>query len=64
MKNIFLMIFIFFAFSCKNGEKDAVLSIGFWNATNNKNESVPGGLYIYSVKTDNNIYSKKMMLLK
>lgn len=34
MKNIFLMIFIFFAFSCKNGEKDAVLSIGFWNAEN------------------------------
>jgi len=34
MKNIFLMIFIFFAFSCKNGEKDTVLSIGFWNAEN------------------------------
>ena len=34
MKNIFLMIFFFFAFSCKNGEKDAVLSIGFWNAEN------------------------------
>ena len=34
MKNIFLMIFIFFAFSCKNREKDAVLSIGFWNAEN------------------------------
>ena len=35
-----------------------------WNAKNNENESVAGGLYIYSVKTDNNIYSKKMMLLK
>jgi len=35
-----------------------------WNAKNNKNESVAGGLYIYSVNTENNIYSKKMMLLK
>ena len=34
MKNIFLMIFIFSVFSCKNGEKDDVLSIGFWNAEN------------------------------
>ena len=35
-----------------------------WIAKNNENESVPGGLYIYSVNTKNNIYSKKMMLLK
>ena len=35
-----------------------------WNAKNNKNESVAVGLYIYSVNTENNIYSKKMMLLK
>ena len=35
-----------------------------WNATNNKNESMPGGLYIYSVSTEKSIHSQKMMLLK
>ena len=35
-----------------------------WNSVNNENEFMPGGLYIYSVKTENSIYSKKMMLLK
>ena len=35
-----------------------------WNSVNNENELMPGGLYIYSVKTENSIYSKKMMLLK
>ena len=35
-----------------------------WNATNNKNESMPGGLYIYSISTEKSILSKKMMLLK
>ena len=47
-----------------NGLQDKGKNILIWNAKNNENESVPGGLYIYSVKTDNNIYSKKMMLLK
>ena len=35
-----------------------------WNSVNNENEPMPGGLYVYSVKTENSIYSKKMMLLK
>ena len=35
-----------------------------WNATNNENDPVAGGLYIYTVSTENGIYSKKMMLLK
>ena len=35
-----------------------------WNSVNNENESVPGGLYIYSVNTENSIYNKKMILLK
>tara|TARA_A100001388_G_C28647174_1_gene440066 strand:+ start:94 stop:672 length:579 start_codon:yes stop_codon:yes gene_type:complete len=47
-----------------NGLQNKGKNILIWNAKNNENESVPGGLYIYSVKTDNNIYSKKMMLLK
>ena len=47
-----------------NGLQDKGKNILIWNAKNNENKSVPGGLYIYSVKTENNIYSKKMMLLK
>ena len=35
-----------------------------WKATNNENEPVAGGLYIYSVSIENSTYSKKMMLLK
>ena len=35
-----------------------------WNATNNENAPMAGGLYIYSISTENSIYSKKMMLLK
>ena len=47
-----------------NGLQNKGKNILIWNAKNNENESVPGGLYIYSVKTENSIYSKKMMLLK
>ena len=47
-----------------NGPQNKGKNSLIWNAKNNKNESVPGGLYIYSVNTENNIYSKKMMLLK
>ena len=47
-----------------NGLQNKGKNILIWNAKNNENESVAGGLYIYSVKTENNIYSKKMMLLK
>ena len=47
-----------------NGPQNKGKNSLIWNAKNNENESVPGGLYIYSVNTENNIYSKKMMLLK
>ena len=47
-----------------NGLQNKGKNILIWNAKNNENESVPGGLYIYSVNTENNIYSKKMILLK
>tara|TARA_B100000085_G_scaffold166330_1_gene151299 strand:+ start:79 stop:663 length:585 start_codon:yes stop_codon:yes gene_type:complete len=47
-----------------NGQQGKGKNSLIWNAKNNKNESVAGGLYIYSVTTENNIYSKKMMLLK
>ena len=47
-----------------NGLQNKGKNILIWNAKNNENESVAGGLYIYLVKTENNIYSKKMMLLK
>ena len=47
-----------------NGPQNKGKNSLIWNAKNNKNESVAGGLYIYSVNTENNIYSRKMMLLK
>jgi len=47
-----------------NGPQNKGKNSLIWNAKNNKKESVAGGLYIYSVTTENNIYSKKMMLLK
>ena len=47
-----------------NGPQNKGKNSLIWNAKNNKNESVAGGLYIYSVNTENNIYSKKMILLK
>ena len=47
-----------------NGSQDAGYNSLVWNSTNNKNEPISGGLYIYSVSTENSIHSKKMMLLK
>ena len=47
-----------------NGPQNKGKNSLIWNAKNNENDSVAGGLYIYSVNTENNIYSKKMMLLK
>ena len=47
-----------------NGPQSKGKNSLIWNAKNNKKESVAGGLYIYSVNNENNIYSKKMMLLK
>ena len=47
-----------------NGPQSAGNKSLVWNSTNNKNEPLPGGLYIYSVSTENSIYRKKMMVLK
>ena len=47
-----------------NGQQGKGKNSLIWNATNNENESVPGGLYIYSVRTENSIHGRKMMLLK
>ena len=44
-----------------NGLQDKGKNILIWNAKNNENKSVPGGLYIYSVKTENNIYSLSLI---
>jgi flagellar hook assembly protein FlgD len=35
-----------------------------WNGTDNYNNPVPSGVYIYQIKTSDNSESKKMMLLK
>ena len=35
-----------------------------WNGTNNFSQSVPSGIYIYSVKSNRQILVGKMMLLK
>ena len=47
-----------------NGQQGKGKNSLIWNATNNGNESMPGGLYIYSVRTENSIHFRKMMLLK
>ena len=47
-----------------NGNQNKGENSLIWNATNNENESMPGGLYIYSVNTENIIHFKKMILLK
>ena len=35
-----------------------------WNATNDKNERVSAGLYLYKIESGNNIQTMKMILLK
>jgi len=47
-----------------NGPQNKGKNSLIWNATNNENAPMAGGLYIYSISTENSIYSKKMMLLK
>ena len=47
-----------------NGPQNKGKNSLIWNATNNENAPMAGGLYIYSIITENSIYSKKMMLLK
>ena len=47
-----------------NGTQNKGKNSLIWNGTNNEDDPVAGGLYLYSVSTENSIYSKKMMLLK
>ena len=35
-----------------------------WNATNDKNERVSAGLYLYKIESGNNIQTMKMILVK
>ena len=35
-----------------------------WNSTNDKNELVSAGLYLYTIEAGNNIQTMKMILLK
>ena len=46
------------------GSQDAGYNSLVWDSTNNENKPISGGLYIYSVSTDNSLLSKKMLLLK
>ncbi len=36
----------------------------YWDGTNNQNDAVATGLYFYRIQTEENSYSKKMILLK
>ena len=47
-----------------NGSKPAGYNQVLWHATNHNNEPVSAGVYIYVVKFDNSIDTKKMILLK
>ena len=47
-----------------NGPQNKGKNSLIWNATNDENESMPGGLYIYTISTENSIHSRKMILLK
>ena len=47
-----------------NGIQTAGFRSVKWDATNNNNQTVSAGLYIYSIYSDNYIDTKKMILLK
>ena len=47
-----------------NGSQTAGFKTIQWNATNNKNEPVPAGLYLYTIQTEVFRQAKKMVLLK
>jgi len=47
-----------------NAYQSAGLQFVSWNATNNRNEIVPSGLYVYAIQIDNKIETKKMILMK
>ena len=47
-----------------NGSKPAGYNQVLWHATNDNNEPVSAGVYIYAIQFDNSIETKKMILLK
>ena len=47
-----------------NGLQTAGFKSVKWDGTNNNNQTVSAGLYIYSIYSDNYIDTKKMILLK
>jgi len=47
-----------------NGSQTAGFKTIQWNATNNKNEPVSAGLYLYTIQSGNFKQAKKMVLLK
>jgi len=47
-----------------NSSQNAGLKKVEWNATNDKNEPVSAGLYIYKMQTNESTKTKKMLLLK
>ena len=47
-----------------NGSKSAGYNNALWDATNDNNEPVSAGVYIYVVQFGNSIDTKKMILLK
>ncbi len=47
-----------------NGSQTAGFKTIQWNATNNKNETVSAGLYLYTIQSGNFKQAKKMVLLK
>jgi flagellar hook assembly protein FlgD len=47
-----------------NGSQTAGFKTIQWNATNNKNEPISAGLYLYTIQSGNFKQAKKMVLLK
>ena len=47
-----------------NGSQTAGFKSAQWNATNDRNEPVSAGLYLYAIQTNEFRQTKKMVLLK
>ena len=47
-----------------NGVKSSGYNEALWDATNNQGQNVSGGVYLYSIETDEFKKTKKMLLLK
>ena len=47
-----------------NGYQDKGYKSITWNATNDRNESVPSGVYLYKIESGKLQQTKKMLLVK